>query len=113
MADYSSLGPQITALKSDITTTLSGAGPFSAQDYAYYANALNTLGTMLGVNDIVAATNTQLTSISTAGTTQVGLVNTAGSTQVAAVNSAGTTQVAAVAATAANLYTYGYMGVLA
>jgi hypothetical protein len=113
MPDYSSLGPQITALKNDITTTLAGSGPFTSTDYAYYANALNTLGTMLGVNDIVAATNTQLTSISTAGTTQVGLVNTAGTTQVAAVNSAGTTQVAAVAATAANLYTFGYMGVLA
>lgn len=113
MPDYSSLGPQITALKNDITNTLSGAGPFAALDYAYYANALNTLGTMLGVNDIVAATNTQLTSISSAGTTQVSAVNTAGSTQVTAVNTAGATQITAVQNTAANLYTYGYMGVLA
>lgn len=112
MPDYSSLSTQINALKSDITTSLS-TGTVTSQDAAYYANALNTLGTMLGVNDIVAATSNQVSSITSAGTTQVTAVNTAGTTQVAAVNSAGTTQVAAVNTTANNLQVLAYMGVLA
>jgi hypothetical protein len=112
MANYASLSSQITQLTTDMTTSLTG-GTYSSQDYAYYANALQTLGTMLGVNDIVAATANQVTSITTTGSTQVGLVNTAGSTQVSSVNSAGTTQLSAINATATNLTTLAYMGVLA
>jgi adenosine/AMP kinase len=112
MANYASLSSQITQLTTDMTTSLTG-GTYTSQDYAYYANALQTLGTMLGVNDIVAATANQVTSITAAGTTQVGLVNTAGTTQVTAVNSAGTTQLSAINTTATNLTTLAYMGVLA
>jgi adenosine/AMP kinase len=112
MANYASLSSQITQLTTDMTTSLTG-GTYTSQDYAYYANALQTLGTMLGVTDIVAATANQVTSITTAGTTQVGLVNTAGTTQVTAVNSAGTTQLSAINTTATNLTTLAYMGVLA
>jgi hypothetical protein len=112
MPDYSSLSTQINALKSNISTSLAG-GTVTSQDAAYYANALTTLGTVLGVNDIVAATSNQVTSITTAGTTQVSAVNTAGTTQLAAVNTAGTTQVAAVNNTATNLTVLAYMGVLA
>ena len=112
MANYASLSSQITQLTNDMTTSLTG-GTYTSQDYAYYANALQTLGTMLGVNDIVAATANQVTSITSAGTTQVGLVSTAGSTQVSEVNSAGTTQLSAINTTATNLTTLAYMGVLA
>lgn len=112
MTNYASLSSQITQLTTDMTTSLTG-GTYTSQDYAYYANALQTLGTMLGVNDIVAATANQVTSITTAGTTQVGLVNTAGTTQVGAVNTAGTTQLSAINTTATNLTILAYMGVLA
>jgi len=112
MTSYSTLSSQITQLSNDMTTSLTG-GTYTSTDYAYYANALVQLGTMLGVNDIVAATANQVSTITSTGTTQVGLVNSAGTTQVAAVNSAGTTQVAAVNSTASNLTTYAYMGVLA
>ena len=112
MTSYASLSSQITALTNDMTTTLA-SGVSAASDYAYYANALQVLGTMLGVNDIVAATANQVSNITSTGTTQVGLVNTAGSTQVSAVNSAGTAQVTAINTTATNLTTYAYMGVLA
>ena len=95
-----------------MTTSLTG-GTYTSQDYAYYANALSTLGTMLGVNDIVAATSNQVTLITTAGTTQTGLVNTAGSTQVGLVNTAGSTQLSAINSTATNLQILAYMGVLA
>lgn len=112
MPSYASLSTQITKLTDDMTTSLTG-GTYTSQDYAYYANALSTLGTMLGVNDVVAATAAQVSTITSTGTTQLGLVNAAGTTQVAAVNSAGTTQVAAVNSTASNLTLYAYMGVLA
>jgi len=112
MANYAALSSQITQLTNDMTTSLTG-GTYTSQDYAYYANALNTLGTMLGVNDIVAATSNQVTLITTAGTTQTGLVNTAGSTQVGLVNSAGSTQLSAINSTATNLQILAYMGVLA
>ena len=112
MPNYASLSTQITQLTTDMTTSLTG-GTYTSQDYAYYANALQTLGTMLGVNDIVAATSNQVTTITSTGTTQVGLVNTAGSTQVTAVNTAGTTQPSAINTTATNLQILAYMGVLA
>lgn len=112
MADYSSLGTQITAVKQEITDSLS-ASTYSAQDLVFVAKALETLGTLLGVSDIVAATNTQLTSISSAGTTQVTAVNTAGTTQVAAVNSAGTTRLTAIQTESNSLSILSYMGVLA
>ena len=112
MPNYASLSTQITQLTTDMTTSLTG-GTYTAQDYAYYANALNTLGTMLGVNDIVAATANQVSSITTAGSTQVSAVNSAGSTQVSAVNSAGSSQLTSINNTATNLQILSYIGVLA
>jgi len=112
MPSYAALSTQITQLTTDMTTSLTG-GTYTSQDYAYYANALSTLGTMLGVNDIVAATSNQVTLVTTAGSTQTGLVNTAGTTQVSAVNSAGTTQLTAINTAANNLTILAYMGVLA
>ena len=112
MPNYASLSSQITQLTTDMTTSLTG-GTYTSQDYAYYANALQTLGTMLGVNDIVAATSNQVTSITSAGTTQVSAVNTAGTTQVSAVNTAGSTQLTAINTTATNLQILAYIGVLA
>jgi hypothetical protein len=112
MPDYSSLSTQINAVKSEITDSLA-ASTYSAQDLIYVSKALETLGGLLGINDIVAATAANVTTITTAGTTQVTAVNTAGTTQVSAVNTAGNNKVAAVQAEAANLTTLAYIGVLA
>lgn len=111
MPDYTSLSTQIDAVKSEITTSLA-ASTYSAQDLIYVAKALETLGTLLGVNDIVAATADRVAAVNTAGTTQVTAVNTAGTTQVAAVNAAGTSRLAAVNAAADNLTVLAYIGVL-
>jgi hypothetical protein len=111
MPDYSSLSTQINAVKTEITDSLA-ASTYTAQDLIYVAKALETLGTLLGVNDIVAATADRVTAITTAGTTQVTAVNTAGSTQVSAVNTAGNNKVAAIQAEAANLTVLAYIGVL-
>jgi len=112
MPDYTSLATQIDSVKSEITTSLA-ASTYTAQELIYVAKTLETLGTLLGVNDIVAATADRVTAITTAGTTQVTAVNTAGTTQVSAVNTAGNNKVAAIQAEAANLTNLAYTGVLA
>jgi hypothetical protein len=112
MPSYDSLSTQITAVKDEISASLA-ASTYTAQDLVFVSKALETLGTLLGVNDIVAATANQVTSINSAGSTQVTAVNSAGTTQVAAVNSAGTTKLAAIASTANDLSVLSYMGVLA
>jgi hypothetical protein len=112
MPDYSSLSTQIDGVKSEITASLA-ASTYTAQDLIYVSKSLETLGTLLGVNDIVAATAANVTTITTAGTTQVTAVNAAGTTQVSAVNTAGNNKVAAIAAESANLTTLAYIGVLA
>jgi hypothetical protein len=111
MPDYTSLSDQITAVKSEITASLA-ASTYTAQDLIYVAKALETMGTLLGVNDIVAATADRVAAINTAGTTQLTAVNTAGTTQVSAVNAAGSSRIAAVNAAADNLTVLAYIGVL-
>lgn len=111
MPDYTSLSTQIEAVKSEITASLN-ASTYTAQDLIYVAKALETMGTLLGVNDIVAATADRVAAITTAGTTQVTAVNTAGTTQVSAVNTAGASRLAAVNAAADNLTVLAYIGVL-
>jgi hypothetical protein len=112
MPDYSSLSTQIDGVKSEITASLAAA-TYTAQDLIYVSKSLETLGTLLGVNDIVAATADRVAAINTAGTTQLTAVNSAGTTQVSAVNTAGNNKVSAIAAEASNLTTLAYIGVLA
>lgn len=112
MPNYDSLSTQIDAVKAEITTSL-GASTYTAQDLVFIAKALETLGSLLGVNDIVDATSDSVALVNNAGTTQVTAVNSAGTTQVAAVNSAGNTKIATITATANDLTINSYMGVLA
>lgn len=55
MPSYASLSSQIEGIKSEITASLA-ASTYTAQDLVYVAKAVETLGNLLGVNDIVAAT---------------------------------------------------------
>lgn len=70
MPDYSSLSTQIEAMKSEITASLN-AGVYTAQDLIFLASALDKLGNMLGVNDIVAATAAQISAINTTASSMV------------------------------------------
>jgi dihydroorotate dehydrogenase electron transfer subunit len=54
MPTYDSLSTQISTMKTKITSLTSSAT--TAQDVIYLAKALGELGTLLGVDDIVAAT---------------------------------------------------------
>jgi hypothetical protein len=55
MPVYDSLNTQITAVKAEITASLA-ASTYTAADLVYVAKALETLGNLLGINDVVAAT---------------------------------------------------------
>ena len=70
MPDYSSLSSQIDAVKSEITSSLN-ASTYTAQDLIYISSALNTLGNMLGVNDVVAATAAKVQEIIDASASSV------------------------------------------
>ena len=68
MPDYTSLATEIAAIKTEIGTSVA-ASVYTAQDLVYLASALDTLGGMLGVNDIVNATADKIAEVNTAKTT--------------------------------------------
>lgn len=110
MPDYASLTAQVDLFKTKVSALSSNT--LGAQELVYLAKAIEAMGNLLGVNDVLAATNTQLTQISTAVTGAVTTVSSAGSTQVAAVNQAGATQVSQVANALNNFTIYQNMGVI-
>lgn len=110
MPDYASLTTQVDLFKTKVSA-LSGT-TLGAQELVYLAKAIEAMGNLLGVNDILAATNTKLNDIDTAITGAVTTVSSAGSTQVAAVAAAGATQVAAVANELNNFTIYNHMGAI-
>jgi hypothetical protein len=54
MTTYTSLNTQIDAVKAEITQSLA-ASTYTAQDLVYIAKTLETLGNLLGINDLAAA----------------------------------------------------------
>jgi len=99
MPDYASLSTQIDAVKSEITASL-GNSIYTAQDLVFIASALDKLGTLLGVNDIVAVTNTNLATINTTGTTNNNTLNSTYTTNNAGLNTTYTTNLAGLNAVA-------------
>ena len=63
MPSYSALNTQIEAVKSEISASLA-ATTYSAQDLVYVAKTLETLGNLLGINDLVAASSDAQTTLS-------------------------------------------------
>jgi len=64
MPAYDSLTTQIDLVKSEIAASIA-ASVYSAQDLMYVSSTLNTLGGMLGVNDIVLATADKIAELET------------------------------------------------
>ena len=64
MPAYDSLSTQIDLVKSEIAANIA-ASVYSAQDLMYVSSTLNTLGGMLGVNDIVLATADKIADLET------------------------------------------------
>jgi len=86
MPDYASLSTQIDAVKSEITASLN-ASTYTAQDLVFIASALDKLGTMLGVNDLVAATADGVSTLNTTKNNNVTILNNTKDTNVATINS--------------------------
>jgi hypothetical protein len=110
MTDYSTLGTEVSIVKSKIDALSSTS--LAAQDIVFLAKALESLGNLLGINDILGATNTAITNVTNAATGQVNLVNYAGATQIAAVNTAGTATIASAQQAVSNYTLYVNMGVI-
>lgn len=62
MTAYESLSTEIGLVKTEIASSLA-ASTYTAQDLVYVATALNTLGGLLGVNDIVQATADKIADV--------------------------------------------------
>lgn len=110
MTDYSTLGTQVTLAKNKIDALSSTT--LNAQDLVFLAKALESLGNLLGVNDVIGVTNSSITSVQNAAAGQVNLVTAAGATQIAAVGTTGAQQIALVEAAISNYTLYANMGVL-
>lgn len=87
MADYSSLSDLITSFKSELSALYTST-QLTAADHLYVAKALVEIGSMLGVNDIVAATADSVATITTTKTNSVNTVNATRDAGVAAINAA-------------------------
>jgi hypothetical protein len=86
MPDYASLSTQIDAVKSEITASLN-ASTYTAQDLVFIASALDKLGSMLGVNDIVAATAAGVTTLTSTKDSGVTTLNNTRDSAIATINS--------------------------
>jgi hypothetical protein len=86
MPDYASLSTQIDAVKSEITASLN-ASTYTAQDLVFISSALDKLGTMLGVADIVAATAAKITELNNATNAHLSTLETTKNTYVDTINS--------------------------
>lgn len=86
MPDYASLSTQIDAVKSEMSTLLSSS-TLTAQDLVFLASALDKLGTMLGVADIVAATAAKITELENAKNVHLSTLLTTKNTYVDTINS--------------------------
>lgn len=86
MPDYASLSTQIDAIKSEMTTLLSSS-TLTAQDLVFLASAIDKMGTMLGVNDVVAATAAKITELNNTTSTNVTTLNNTRDSAIATINS--------------------------
>lgn len=86
MPDYASLSTQIDAIKSEMTTLLSSS-TLTAQDLVFLASAIDKMGTMLGVSDIVAATAAKVTELNNTTSTNVTTLNNTRDSAIATINS--------------------------
>jgi hypothetical protein len=74
MPSYSTLSDQITVFKNKVDA-LTAQGDLTANDLLLLAEALSVIGTALGVQDIVAATQAAVTTVQDAGTATIATVS--------------------------------------
>lgn len=110
MPSYTSLEDQIDLFKTKVDALSSAT--LSTQDLVFLAKAIESIGNLLGVNDVLAATAQQINDIQTASSGAVTQIGNEGSTQVSNVQSAGLAAIAGVNATLSNFTIYSHMGVI-
>lgn len=104
------LTAQIELAKTKINAL--SASTLTTQDLVFLAKSLESLGSLLGVNDIVALTNEKISEITNASSGQVTTITNAGSSQVNAVVTSGNQQIALVNAAVDNYNLFVNMGVI-
>jgi hypothetical protein len=110
MPDSSTLYDQVELAKTKIDELVSTT--LNAQDLVFLAKALESLGNLLGINDLVGITNTAVLDLQNASTGQVALVAAEGAAQIDAVITTGNLQIALVESSVSNFSLYVHMGVL-
>lgn len=110
MPDYATLLNQVELAKDKIDAL--STATLDAQDLVFLAKALESLGSLLGINDIVGVTNTKITELQNAASGQVNNITNTGSAQVNAVVTSGNQQIALVQSAVSNYTLYANMGVL-
>lgn len=108
--NYATLSSQISIFQTQVNNLSSAT--LAAQDLVFLAKAIEAMGNLLGVNDVLAATNTQLTAIQNASSGAVTSVNSAAATQVAAIGTAVTAGQLALQQTYNNYVINANMGAL-
>lgn len=110
MPGYDSLSTQIELFKTKVNALSSST--LNTQDLVFLAKAIESMGNLLGVNDVLAATAEKINEIQTASSGAITQIGTAGGTQVANVQSAGLAARASVNAVLDNFTIYSHMGVI-
>lgn len=110
MPSYDSLQTQIDLFKTKVNALSSST--LNTQDLVFLAKAIESMGNLLGVNDVLAATAAKINEIQTASAGAVTQIGTAGGTQVSNVQSAGLAAIAGVNAVLDNFTIYSHMGVI-
>lgn len=110
MPDVTSLTTQVDLFKTKVTALSSAT--LTAQDLVFLAKALESMGNLLGINDILAVTSAKLTEIQSAASGAAATVNTAGSTQIVAVNTAGLASIASIQSSIDRYTIHAEMGVI-
>lgn len=87
------------------------ASALNSQDLVFLAKALESIGNLLGINDIVGVTNSSILELQNASAGQVNTITNAGSSQVTAVINSGNQQIALVKGAVDNYTLYANMGV--
>jgi hypothetical protein len=110
MADYASLSTQIDAIKSEITASLN-ASVYSAQDLVFVASAVDKLGSMLGVNDIVAATENKVATLESTKTAALGTLEAKRVTSLADMETARVSSINQISNASISLHPFFTVGV--
>lgn len=110
MADAATLLNQVELVKDKIDELSTAA--LDAQDLVFLAKALEAIGNLLGVNDVIGITNQSILELQNASSGQISNIANAGSNQVDAVITSGQQQISLVQSAVDNYALYVNMGVI-